>query len=51
LLTGAQDLTETMGWEEKIIRPARQRELFIQLSAEEKNNCRPSAGKANDAHR
>ncbi|MEP6749259.1 MAG: DNA-processing protein DprA [Bacteroidota bacterium] len=37
LLTGAQDLIDILGWEEKQIKPKKQqKELFIQLSAEEK---------------
>jgi len=37
LLTGAQDLIDILGWEEKKNKPKKQqKELFIQLSAEEK---------------
>lgn len=36
LLTGAEDLIQTMGWEEKKPVQKKQRELFIELSAEEK---------------
>lgn len=37
LLTGAQDLIDILGWEEKKLHPKKQqKELFIQLSAEEK---------------
>ena len=36
LLTGAADLIEVMGWEEKKLKPRAQKQLFISLSAEEK---------------
>ncbi len=41
LLTGAQQLIETMGWEEKKQEKTKiQRELFIELSSDEKIICR-----------
>ncbi|MEJ7912317.1 MAG: DNA-processing protein DprA [Chitinophagaceae bacterium] len=36
LLTGAAELVEMMGWEEKKTTPKKQRELFIELSQDEK---------------
>ncbi len=36
LLTDAQELLDVMGWNDKKTKPKKQRELFIELSAEEK---------------
>ena len=36
LLTDAQQLIEAMGWEKKKAKPKAQRELFIELSADER---------------
>jgi DNA processing protein len=36
LLTGAEQLLETMGWQEKKKTIRKQKELFIELSAEER---------------
>jgi len=36
LLTDAQQLSETMGWQKKKTKPKAQKELFIELSTDEK---------------
>ncbi|HXP51458.1 MAG TPA: DNA-protecting protein DprA, partial [Bacteroidia bacterium] len=36
LVTAAQDIIENMGWEDRKITPKKQRELFIELSGDER---------------